>query len=58
MLMGAVEARFILDIGRNISSLWIALAGGFGKEKFLEVVFRILLRVPGVSSMAPRMIRG
>ncbi len=53
-----VHSRYILDIGRNISSLWMSLAGGFGKEKILEVVFGILLRVPGVSSMTPRMIRG
>ena len=56
--MGAVEPGFILDIVRTFSSLWIPLAGGYGKEKFLEVVFRILLRAPGVSCTKPRMIRG
>jgi len=39
----AIEARFILGIERSFSNLWTLLVGGYGKEKFLEVVFRILL---------------
>jgi hypothetical protein len=49
MQMGAIETGFIHDIGRTSSSLWIRLAGGYGPEKFREVVFRILLRAPDIS---------
>ncbi len=58
MSMNASETRFILDIAKTFLILWILLDGSYGLGKFLDLVYRINLRVSGVSCMKPRMIRG
>jgi hypothetical protein len=52
------KTRFIVDIGSSFSSLGISWEGVYGREKFLDVVFGIHPRAPGVNSTKPRMIRG
>jgi hypothetical protein len=53
-----IESKFILDIGKRFSSLWMIGEGGYGKGKFRDAVFRIHLRAHGVGSTKPRMTRG
>jgi len=58
MSTSAVITRFILDIAKTFLRLWILLNGCYDLGKFLDLVYRINLRVSGVSCTKPRIIKG
>ena len=58
MSTSATKKRFILDIAKTFSSLWILLNGSYGLGRFLDHVYRINLSASGVRCMKLVMIRG